>query len=114
MKGILQRNRAIYFHVHLVSDSTGETLVTMSRASCAQFPQGKPIEHLHALVRSQTQLEKVLGQIKDLPGVIFHTLVNHERRLYLEQKCAEMNMPAGLNPRPCFGEFRAVSRRSHE
>ncbi|MBL4870081.1 MAG: kinase/pyrophosphorylase [Robiginitomaculum sp.] len=94
MKGILQKNRAIYFHVHLVSDSTGETLVTMSRASCAQFPQGKPIEHLYALVRSQTQLEKALGLIKDYPGIVFHTLVNHERRLYLEQKCAEINMPA--------------------
>ncbi len=94
MKGILQKNRAIYFHVHLVSDSTGETLVTMSRASCAQFPQGKPIEHLHALVRSENQLEKALEQMKDLPGIVFHTLVNQERRQKLEQRCAALNMPA--------------------
>lgn len=115
MKGILQKNRAIYFHVHLVSDSTGETLVTMSRASCAQFPQGKPIEHLHALVRSQTQLEKALDIIKGYPGIVFHTLVNQERRIYLEQKCTEINMPAVsiLDPAlASLGRYLGVSMSS--
>ena len=115
MKGILQKNRAIYFHVHLVSDSTGETLVTMSRASCAQFPQAKPIEHLHALVRSQSQLDKALINIKELPGIVFHTLVNQERRHYLERKCAEFNMPAVsiLDPAlASLGRYLGVSMSS--
>jgi len=83
----------IYFHVHLVSDSTGETLVGTSRASCAQYQHGYPIEHLHALVRSEKQLEKALVSIEDYPGVVFYTLVNPKRRKLLEQRCSELNMP---------------------
>ena len=89
-----EKIKSIYFHVHLVSDSTGETLVTISRASCAQYPQGLAVEHLHALVRSEAQLEKTLELIKSYPGIVFYTLVNPERRLILEEKCAELNIPA--------------------
>lgn len=94
MNEIIKKKRAIYFHVHLVSDSTGETLVTMTRASCAQFPQGRSIEHIHALVRSEDQLKKALKDIKDYPGIVFYTLVNQERRALLEQECAKMNTMA--------------------
>ena len=111
----MKKRHAIYFHVHLVSDSTGETLVTMSRASCAQFPQGVAIEHLHALVRSKAQLEKALEQIQVFPGIVFHTLVNHERRLMLEKKCAEHNMPAVAILDPALaslGRYLGVSMSS--
>ncbi len=86
--------RSIYFHVHLVSDSTGETLVGISRASCAQYQHGLAVEHLHALVRSELQLEKALESIKGFPGVVFYTMVNQKRRRRLEQKCAELNIAA--------------------
>ncbi len=89
-----ERIRSIYFHIHLVSDSTGETLVGISRASCAQYQHGLAVEHLHALVRSEQQLEKALTSIKGYPGVVFYTLVNQKRRRYLEHKCAELNIPA--------------------
>ncbi|MCF6221561.1 MAG: kinase/pyrophosphorylase [Robiginitomaculum sp.] len=86
--------RDIYFHVHLVSDSTGETLVGTSRASCAQYQHGLAVEHLHALVRSEQQLEKALVSIEGYPGVVFYTLVNPERRNKLETRCSELNIPA--------------------
>jgi [pyruvate, water dikinase]-phosphate phosphotransferase / [pyruvate, water dikinase] kinase len=86
--------RDIYFHVHLVSDSTGETLVATSRASCAQYQHGIPVEHLHALVRSEQQLEKALISIEGYPGVVFYTLVNPQRRKLLEQRCSQLNIPA--------------------
>ena len=85
---------SIYFHVHLVSDSTGETLVTISRASCAQYPQGLAVEHLHALVRSEEQMQKTMELIEDYPGLVFYTLVNPERRRILEERCAVLNIPA--------------------
>ncbi len=28
-----------YFHLHLVSDATGETLTTVARAATAQYPR---------------------------------------------------------------------------
>lgn len=89
-----EKIRSIYFHVHLVSDSTGETLVATSHASCAQFPHGIPVEHLHALVRSEIQLDRALDSITDYPGIVFYTLVNPDHRRRLEEKCATLNIPA--------------------
>ncbi len=87
-------NIAIYFHVHLVSDSTGETLVAMMKASTAQFASATALEHLHALVRSEHQLEQSLEMIAAKPGVVFYTLVNSDRRARLEAFCRERNIPA--------------------
>jgi len=87
-------NISIYFHVHLVSDSTGETLVGMMKASTAQFPSCTALEHLHALVRSESQLEKTLHEIKSKPGVVLYTLVNAERRKRLEEFCLTENIPS--------------------
>ena len=86
-------NIAIYFHVHLVSDSTGETLVAMMKASTAQFASATALEHLHALVRSEQQLEQCLETIEAKPGVVFYTLVNAERRARLEAFCRVRNIP---------------------
>ena len=88
------KNIAIYFHVHLVSDSTGETLVAMMKASTAQFRNATALEHLHALVRSENQMEKTLLEIGAKPGVVLYTLVNEDRRKMLESYCAKRNIPA--------------------
>ncbi len=88
------KNIAIYFHVHLVSDSTGETLVAMMKASTAQFRNATALEHLHALVRSESQMQKTLQDIGSKPGVVLYTVVNEERRKMLESYCAKLNIPA--------------------
>lgn len=90
----LNKNIAIYFHVHLVSDSTGETLVAMMKASTAQFRNATALEHLHALVRSESQMNKALQEIGAKPGVVLYTLVNEDRRKMLESFCAKLNIPA--------------------
>jgi regulator of PEP synthase PpsR (kinase-PPPase family) len=86
-------NFATYFHVHLVSDSTGETLNAMAKAVCARFDAVLPIEHIYALVRSQRQLERVIKEIEGAPGVVLHTIVDKALRAGLEQGCREMEMP---------------------
>lgn len=91
---VLNKSVAIYFHVHLVSDSTGETLVAMMKASTAQFRNATALEHLHALVRSESQMLKALEDIEAKPGVVLYTLVNEERRKLLESHCAKLNIPA--------------------
>ena len=87
-------NISIYFHVHLVSDSTGETLVNVMKASCAQYAHATALEHLHALVRSEAQMERVLEQIEERPGIVLYTVINSERRRMLETRCAELNIQA--------------------
>ena len=84
---------ATYFHVHLVSDSTGETLNAMARAVCARFENVLPIEHIYALVRSQRQLDRALGDIEEAPGIVLHTIVDDKLREALEEGCRRMDMP---------------------
>jgi len=83
-----------YFHVHLVSDSTGETLNTMLKATASQFHNATPIEHIYTLIRSRTQLENTLYSIEAAPGLVLYTIVNPILRKQLELRCSEMNMPA--------------------
>jgi regulator of PEP synthase PpsR (kinase-PPPase family) len=91
---------ATYFHVHLVSDSTGETLNAMAKAVTARFDAVLPIEHIYALVRSQRQLDRVLKEIEGAPGVVLHTIVDKELRAGLELGCRDLEMPciAALDP----------------
>lgn len=84
---------ATYFHVHLVSDSTGETLNAMARAVCARFENVLPIEHIYALVRSQRQLDRALGDIEEAPGIVLHTIVDDKLRDALEEGCRRLDMP---------------------
>ena len=56
---------SIYFNVHLVSDSTGETLNAVQRAACAQFENVQPLEHNYYLVRSERQLERAMLPVLD-------------------------------------------------
>ena len=63
-----------YFHLHLVSDSTGETLITVARAVAAQYANVTPVEHVYPLVRSQKQLDRVLDEIEEAPGIVLFTL----------------------------------------
>jgi regulator of PEP synthase PpsR (kinase-PPPase family) len=91
---------ATYFHIHLVSDSTGETLNAMARAVCARFDDVLPIEHIYSLVRSLRQLERVLEEIGGMPGVVIHTIVDKDLRAALEQGCRDLEMTciAALDP----------------
>lgn len=91
---------ATYFHIHLVSDSTGETLNAMARAVCARFTDILPIEHIYALVRSTRQLERALEEIASAPGVVMHTIIDPVLRAALEDGCRKLDMPciAALDP----------------
>ena len=81
------------FHLHLVSDATGETLNAVAKAACAQFEDVEVREHFYALVRSQRQLQRVIAHIKEQPGLVFFTLVNPELRRELETQCVQLGLP---------------------
>src|SRR5258705_4677341 len=82
-----------YFHLHLVSDSTGETLTTIAKAASVQYGQVRPIEHVHPLVRSPRQLERVLQEISSAPGIVLYTVVNRELSEQLERRCRDLKVP---------------------
>ena len=81
------------YHLHLVSDATGETLNTVAKAVGAQFDGIEAREHTYPLVRNKRQLSHAMKQIRARPGVVFFTLVNPALRKVLERECALHAMP---------------------
>jgi regulator of PEP synthase PpsR (kinase-PPPase family) len=82
-----------YFHMHLVSDATGETLITVARAAAAQYTSVSPVEHMHPLVRSHKQLDRVLVEIENSPGIVLYTLLEKELATRLEDTCQSLGIP---------------------
>jgi len=82
-----------YFHLHLVSDATGETLITVARAAAAQYSSVSPVEHMHPLVRTHKQLDRVLAEIENAPGIVLYTLLERDLAERLEKTCREFGLP---------------------
>ena len=80
-------------HLHLLSDSTGETLDMMAKAALAQFENTEVIRHFWPMVRSQQHLDRILRDIADHPGLVLYTLVNPDVRQRLEEHCRALGLP---------------------
>jgi regulator of PEP synthase PpsR (kinase-PPPase family) len=81
------------FHLHLISDATGETLLTMAKAAAVQYPQVRAIEHVHPLIRTEKQLERALYEVEQAPGIVLYTLVKKPMIKEIERRCREINVP---------------------
>ena len=79
-------------HIHLVSDSTGETVGGVVRACLAQFDEVNIQQHPWGLVRTEGQLERVIEGIKANPGLVIFTLVDQDTRKKLENECKIANI----------------------
>ena len=97
----------IYFHLHLVSDSTGETLLTVGRAAAARYESITPIEHVYPLVRSMRHLERVIADIEAAPGIVLYTLVERDTAERIESACREASVPCVNVLDPVVDVFRA-------
>ncbi|KAB2883810.1 MAG: kinase/pyrophosphorylase [Pseudorhodoplanes sp.] len=82
-----------YFHLHLISDSTGETLTTVARAAAAQYENVSPVEHVYPLVRTRRQLEIALAEIEQQPGIVLYTLLDADLREHLVAGCKKLGLP---------------------
>jgi regulator of PEP synthase PpsR (kinase-PPPase family) len=96
-----------YFHLHLVSDATGETLLTVARAAAAQYTTVSPVEHMHPLVRTAKQLDRVLDEIENSPGIVLYTLLDHDLSERLEKKCRALGVPFLSILGPVLGLFQS-------
>jgi len=82
------------YNLHLVSDSSGETVTNIARACLVQY-SGTPVtEHFWWLVRTTGQMARVIEGIRAAPGLVIFTLLNAEVRGLLERACREMKIPA--------------------
>lgn len=81
------------FNLHLVSDSTGETILSVARACVVQFADYEAKKYLWPMVRSATALDEALASIETMPGPVMFTLVDDELRSKLVEACARMGLP---------------------
>jgi regulator of PEP synthase PpsR (kinase-PPPase family) len=81
-------------HLHLLSDSTGETLENVAKAGLAQFDGVEAVKHFWPMVRSEGHLDRVLVEIAAKPGLVIYTLVNSAVRRRLEQRCNALGLNA--------------------
>jgi regulator of PEP synthase PpsR (kinase-PPPase family) len=81
-------------HLHLLSDSTGETLEMIAKAALAQFDDAQVIRHFWPMVRSQAHLDRIFAELAAHPGLVLFTLVNTDTRRRLEERCRALGLPA--------------------
>ena len=96
-----------YFHLHLISDATGETLIAVSRAVAVQYQGVSSIEHVYPLVRTREHLERAISEIEASPGIVLFTLVDRELANRLEDFCRETGSPCLSVLQPIFGLFQS-------
>jgi [pyruvate, water dikinase]-phosphate phosphotransferase / [pyruvate, water dikinase] kinase len=96
-----------HFHLHLVSDASGETLTTMAKAAAVQLSGAKPNRHMHPLVRNPKQLATVIQHIEAAPGIVLYTLMNPNLSSHLEARCAEIGLPCVAVLKPVIQAFES-------
>ena len=87
-------------HLHLLSDSTGETLENIAKAALAQYDDVETVRHFWPMVRTEAHLDRILQEIAHNPGLVIYTLVNQATRRVLEARCQALGLPmvAPLDP----------------
>ena len=95
------------FHLHMISDATGETLATIAKAVRVQYAQVRAIEHLHPLVRSRRELQRVFKDVEASPGIVLYTIFSKELAEELEQSCKRLNIPCVAALKPILQVFES-------
>lgn len=96
-----------FFHLHLISDATGETLLAAGRAASAQYKDARAIEHIYPLVRTDKQLIKVFEDIEEEPGIVLYTVVDHHLAQLIDQRCQALGLPYVSVLEPVLGVFQS-------
>lgn len=96
-----------FFHLHLISDATGETLLAAGRAAAAQYKNARAIEHIYPLIRTEKQLMKVLADIDEAPGIVLYTVVDRDLGRLIDERCASMGLPCVSVLEPVLGVFQS-------
>ncbi len=87
-------SRKQFFHLHMISDSTGETLINAGRAAAAQYPKWQAVEHITPMVSKRKQLENALEAVNESPGIVLYTIVDDELETHLREFCAKLGVPS--------------------
>ncbi|MFP3921700.1 MAG: pyruvate, water dikinase regulatory protein [Dichotomicrobium sp.] len=95
------------FHLHLVSDSSGETLTMIAKAATVQYSLIRAIHHVHPLIRTRAHLAEVVEKIKENPGIVLYTIVNADLGRELKKQCKALGLPCIAVLEPVLHAFGA-------
>jgi len=95
------------FHLHMISDATGETLISVGRAVAVQYVRYRAIEHIYPMIRTKDQLEEVLRKIASEPGIVLHTILNEELSKQIAESCCEIGVPSVSAIEPVLALFQS-------
>ncbi|MEZ5840340.1 MAG: pyruvate, water dikinase regulatory protein [Hyphomicrobiales bacterium] len=96
-----------HFHLHLISDATGETLMTVARAATAHYGSVDLVKHVHPAVRNMSQIDRVIEEIGRRPGIVLYTLVDPDLCERIETACVAMGLPCVSIIGPVLTAFRS-------
>ena len=96
-----------FFHLHLISDATGETLIAAGRAVSAQYKDARAIEHIFPLIRTEKQLAKVFEDIEEEPGIVLYTVVDQALAQQIDERSAAMGLPCVSVLEPVLTVFQS-------
>lgn len=96
-----------YFHLHLISDATGETLLAAGRAASAQYKDARAVEHIYPLIRTERQLMKVFAEIEEEPGIILYTVVDQALAAGIDKRSSALGLPCVSVLEPVLTVFQS-------
>ena len=101
------KNQKNHYHLHLVSDSTGETLLSAARAVSVQHANALPVEHISSMISTKKQIINVLNEIDREPGIVLYTMADEALADLVDSRCKEMGVPAVNLLRPVIDVFQS-------
>lgn len=96
-----------FFHLHLISDATGETLLAAGRAASAQYKDARAVEHIYPLIRTERQLAKVFEEIDQEPGIVLYTVVDQKLARMIDERAVAMGLPCVSVLEPVLSVFQS-------
>lgn len=81
-------------HLHLLSDSTGETLEMIAKAALAQFEEVDVVRHFWPMVRSRQHLDRILPELHADSAMVLFTMISPDMRAALEERCRHLGITA--------------------
>ena len=101
------KNRDSFFHLHMISDSTGETLITVAHAVTVQYAAARAMEHVYSMIRSAAQIDGALAEIQKAPGIVLYTVIDRSLADRLEAGCSALGVPCVSVLEPILAVFQS-------
>ncbi|MCA4774264.1 pyruvate, water dikinase regulatory protein [Wolbachia endosymbiont of Mansonella perstans] len=83
-------------NLHLVSDSSGETVISVAKSALKHFRSVETIEYVWSLVKKKEQIDRILEEIgkkSDEHHFVICTITDDELRKYLKDNCIKLEIP---------------------